>query len=123
MNHSIEAWRAKERTGREDQPVFSEHARPPQGFNPLGTVHGGWFATLLDSALAVPCRPFSTGPSRVPGKHYSTRGLNLTFRFADDPCRSSSGLYHQPVLPIRGRRGARPASEGPDERVAFLKAQ
>ena len=24
----------------------------PQHFNPLGTVHGGWFATLLDSALS-----------------------------------------------------------------------
>ena len=23
----------------------------PRHYNPLGTVHGGWFATLLDSAL------------------------------------------------------------------------
>ena len=32
----------------------------PRHYNPLGTVHGGWFATLLDSALgawAAPCTP------------------------------------------------------------------
>jgi hypothetical protein len=26
----------------------------PRHLNPLGTVHGGWVATLLDSALGVP---------------------------------------------------------------------
>ena len=25
--------------------------------NPMGTVHGGWFATLLDSAWAARCTP------------------------------------------------------------------
>ncbi len=29
----------------------------PQLFNPLGTVHGGWFATLLDSALGCAVHP------------------------------------------------------------------
>ncbi|MCD6682263.1 MAG: PaaI family thioesterase [Burkholderiaceae bacterium] len=36
-------------------------------YNPLGTVHGGWFATLLDSAVA--CAVHSTLPV---GKAYTT---------------------------------------------------
>jgi len=36
-------------------------------YNPLGTVHGGWFATLLDSAVA--CAVHSTLPM---GKAYTT---------------------------------------------------
>ena len=30
--------------------VFQGRPRP-RHYNPMGTVHGGWFATLLDSAL------------------------------------------------------------------------
>ena len=26
---------------------------PPRHYNPLGSVHGGWFATLLDSAVGL----------------------------------------------------------------------
>ncbi|HEX3097501.1 MAG TPA: PaaI family thioesterase [Usitatibacter sp.] len=36
-------------------------------YNPLGTVHGGWFATLLDSAMG--CAVQSTLPT---GKAYTT---------------------------------------------------
>jgi len=36
-------------------------------YNPLGTVHGGWFATLLDSAVA--CAVHSTLPA---GRAYTT---------------------------------------------------
>jgi uncharacterized protein (TIGR00369 family) len=36
-------------------------------YNPLGTVHGGWFATLLDSAMG--CAVHSTLPA---GKGYTT---------------------------------------------------
>lgn len=36
-------------------------------YNPLGTVHGGWFATLLDSAMG--CAVQSTLPA---GKAYTT---------------------------------------------------
>src|SRR5512146_827948 len=36
-------------------------------YNPLGSVHGGWFATLLDSALG--CAVQSTLPA---GKGYTT---------------------------------------------------
>ena len=41
-------------------------------YNPLGTVHGGWFATLLDSAVA--CAVHSTLPA---GKLYTTVELKL----------------------------------------------
>lgn len=42
--------------------------------NPLGTVHGGWFATLLDSALG--CAVHTRMP---PGRAYTTAelGVNL----------------------------------------------
>lgn len=43
-------------------------------FNPMGSVHGGWFATLLDSALG--CAVHTKMP---PGRAYTTAelGLNL----------------------------------------------
>ncbi len=47
--------------------------RPQQRhYNPLGTVHGGWFATLLDSAVG--CAVHSTLPA---GKAYTTLELKL----------------------------------------------
>jgi len=42
-----------------------------QHYNPLGTVHGGWFATLLDSALG--CAVQSTLPV---GRSYTTADLS-----------------------------------------------
>src|SRR5271170_1745274 len=41
-------------------------------YNPLGTVHGGWFATLLDSAAG--CAVHSTLPA---GRGYTTLELKL----------------------------------------------
>jgi uncharacterized protein (TIGR00369 family) len=41
-------------------------------YNPLGTVHGGWFATLLDSALG--CAVHTTMPV---GKSYTTAELKV----------------------------------------------
>ena len=41
-------------------------------YNPLGTVHGGWFATLLDSAVG--CAVHSTLPA---GRGYTTLELKL----------------------------------------------
>jgi uncharacterized protein (TIGR00369 family) len=41
-------------------------------YNPLGTVHGGWFATLLDSALG--CAVHSQLPA---GRAYTTLELKL----------------------------------------------
>lgn len=42
-------------------------------YNPLGTIHGGWFATLLDSALG--CAVQTLLPA---GRTYTTAGLNIT---------------------------------------------
>jgi uncharacterized protein (TIGR00369 family) len=44
----------------------------PQLLNPLGTVHGGWFATLLDSALG--CAVHTMLP---PGRGYTTAELGV----------------------------------------------
>lgn len=44
----------------------------PQHYNPLGKVHGGWFATLLDSAMG--CAVQSTLPA---GRSYTTAELGL----------------------------------------------
>ena len=41
-------------------------------YNPLGTVHGGWFATLLDSCVA--CAVHSALPA---GKTYTTVELKI----------------------------------------------
>lgn len=41
-------------------------------FNPLGTVHGGWYATLLDSALG--CAVHTTLPA---GRGYTTAELGV----------------------------------------------
>ena len=43
-----------------------------QHMNPLGTVHGGWFASLLDSALG--CAVHTMMP---PGRGYTTAELSV----------------------------------------------
>lgn len=43
-------------------------------YNPLGTVHGGWIATLLDSAVA--CAVHTT---LAPGKAYTTLELKVNY--------------------------------------------
>ena len=43
-------------------------------YNPMGTVHGGWYATLLDSALG--CAVHTTLPA---GKAYTTLELKVNF--------------------------------------------
>lgn len=44
----------------------------PSHFNPMGSVHGGWFATLLDSALG--CAVHTKMP---PGRAYTTAELSV----------------------------------------------
>ena len=44
----------------------------PKHYNPMGTVHGGWFATLLDSALG--CAVAAALPA---GKAYTTLELKV----------------------------------------------
>ena len=43
-------------------------------YNPLGTVHGGWIATLLDSCVG--CAVHTTVPA---GKAYTTAELKVNF--------------------------------------------
>ena len=61
--------------------VEAEHGRalfeamPSQNFyNPLGTVHGGWISTLLDSAMG--CAVHST---LQPGQGYTTVDMTVSF--------------------------------------------
>lgn len=44
----------------------------PEHFNPMGGIHGGWYATLLDSALG--CAVHSMLP---PGRGYTTAELSV----------------------------------------------
>jgi len=46
----------------------------PQHLNPLGTIHGGWVATLLDSALG--CSVHTMMP---PGRSYTTAELGVNY--------------------------------------------
>ncbi len=46
----------------------------PQHLNPLGTIHGGWAATMLDSALG--CSVHTMMP---PGRGYTTAELSVNY--------------------------------------------
>ena len=52
----------------------------PAHLNPMGTVHGGWYATLLDSALG--CAVHSMMP---PGRGYTTAELSVNLVRAIGP--------------------------------------
>ena len=52
----------------------------PRHLNPLGTVHGGWIATLLDSALG--CAIHTLMP---PGRSYTTAELGVNYVKAVTP--------------------------------------
>jgi uncharacterized protein (TIGR00369 family) len=56
------------------EPGFAVFQGRPNArhYNPLGSVHGGWFATLLDSAVG--CAVHSTLPA---GKAYTTLELKV----------------------------------------------
>ena len=62
-------------------------------YNPLGTVHGGWYATLLDSALG--CAVHSMLP---PGRGYTTVELSLNIVRAattkTGPLRATGTVLH-----------------------------
>ena len=64
-----------------------------QHYNPLGTVHGGWFASLLDSALG--CAVQSILPA---GRSYTTAELSIKIvRSASHktgPLRATGRLIH-----------------------------
>ncbi len=62
-------------------------------YNPLGSVHGGYIATLLDSAIALAV--FTTLP---PGAGYTTTDLKITFLRAltkeSGPLRAEGVVLH-----------------------------
>lgn len=55
----------------EGHAVF-QGAPAPQYLNPMGTVHGGWYATLLDSALGC-----AVHTMLEPGQGYTTAELGI----------------------------------------------
>jgi uncharacterized protein (TIGR00369 family) len=66
-------------------------------YNPLGTVHGGWSATLLDSALG--CAVHST---LAPGETYTT--LDLQVRFLRPVLATSGRVRGEATVVHRGKR-------------------
>lgn len=62
-------------------------------YNPLGTVHGGWIATLLDSALG--CAVHSTLPA---GQGYTTLEIKVNYvrpvLERTGPVRSTGRIVH-----------------------------
>ncbi len=73
-------------------------------YNPLGSVHGGWYATLLDSALG--CAVHTMLPA---GQGYTTAELGINIVRAASPKSGplrAIGQVH-PLRPAAGhRRGA-----------------
>lgn len=75
-----------------------------QHLNPLGTVHGGWFASLLDSALG--CAVHTMMP---PGRGYTTADLSVKLVKALTPQSAArAGRCQSAALrpPTGHRRGA-----------------
>lgn len=56
----------------EDGKAVFQGTPRPEHLNPMGTVHGGWFATLLDSALG--CAVHTLMPE---GRAYTTAELSV----------------------------------------------
>lgn len=55
----------------------------PDHLNPMGTIHGGWYATLLDSALGCAVQ------TRLPaGQAYTTAELGLNIVKAINPAKA-----------------------------------
>jgi uncharacterized protein (TIGR00369 family) len=72
-------------------------------YNPLGSIHGGWTATIMDSVMA--CAVHST---LKPGEAYTTLEFKLHFC---RPILPSTGIVRaEGVVLSRGRRAA--TSEG-----------
>lgn len=58
---------------KEGETIF-QGAPQAKHYNPLGTVHGGWYATLLDSAVG--CAIHSMLPA---GRLYTTAELSINY--------------------------------------------
>ncbi len=71
-------------TAADEGKVVFEGEPRAEFFNPLGSIHGGWTATIMDSVMA--CAVHST---LAPGEAYTTLEFKLHF------CR--------PIMPATGR--------------------
>jgi uncharacterized protein (TIGR00369 family) len=88
-----------ENFGGEPGAIHVELVPAHRHYNPLGTVHGGVMATLLDTAAA--CSVHST---LVPGESYTSVDLNVKFL---RPVTTDSGrLRAEGSVLQRGRRTA-----------------
>ncbi len=88
-------WRTSIRlTEAEHGQVVFEGEPREDFFNPLGTIHGGWTATILDSVMA--CAVHST---LKPGELYTTLEFKLHF------CRPSCHLRESCAPRARCCRG------------------
>jgi uncharacterized protein (TIGR00369 family) len=70
IGHTLDFWPVEWEPGRvvfQGMPALAH-------YNPLGSVHGGWIATLLDSAVG--CAVHSTLPA---GKGYTTVELKVNY--------------------------------------------
>ncbi|MCA3563526.1 MAG: PaaI family thioesterase [Methylocystis sp.] len=87
----------------EEGKVVFEGEPKPAFFNPLGTIHGGWTATIMDSVMA--CAVHST---LAPGEGYTTLEFKLHFC---RPIMPGAGIVRaEGIVLSRGRRAA--TSEG-----------
>jgi uncharacterized protein (TIGR00369 family) len=87
----------------EEGKVVFEGEPKAEFYNPLGTIHGGWTATIMDSVMA--CAVHST---LAPGEGYTTLEFKLHFC---RPILPSTGIVRAEGLVLsRGRRVA--TSEG-----------
>lgn len=87
----------------EEGKVVFEGEPQAKFYNPLGTIHGGWTATIMDSAMA--CAVHST---LKPGEAYTT--LEFKLHFCRPILPTSGMLRAEGVVLSRGRRAA--TSEG-----------
>lgn len=84
--------------------VVWEGEPKPAYFNPLGGIHGGWIATLLDSCMG--CAGHTTLPAGVP---YTTVDLKVNYVRAVTPklgmMRAEGKVLHagRKLLSIEGR--------------------
>jgi uncharacterized protein (TIGR00369 family) len=90
-------------TSAEEGKVVFEGEPKAAFFNPLGSIHGGWTATIMDSVMA--CAVHST---LKPGEAYTTLEFKLHFC---RPIMPGTGIVRaEGIVLSRGRRAA--TSEG-----------
>jgi uncharacterized protein (TIGR00369 family) len=89
-------------SAEEGKVVFEGEPRA-EFYNPLGSIHGGWTATIMDSVMA--CAVHST---LKPGEAYTT--LEFKLHFCRPILPTSGTLRAEGIVLSRGRRAA--TSEG-----------